>query len=53
MYPDHEVTFMNEKVQEQVGSSDCCLFALAFANDLCHGLDPINQKYDQRFMREH
>ena len=46
MYPGHEVTFMNEKVQKQVGSSDCGLFALAFATDLCHGLDPLNQKYD-------
>ena len=53
MYPGHEVTFVNEKVQKQVGSSDCGLFALAFATDLCHGLDPLNQKYDQRFMRQH
>ena len=32
------VTLVNEKVQKQLGASDCGLFALAFAPDLCHGL---------------
>ncbi|XP_068734644.1 uncharacterized protein [Montipora capricornis] len=45
------VTLVNEKVQRQLGSSDCGLFALAFAADLCHGLDPTNQSYDQAKMR--
>ena len=47
------VTFVNEKVQKQLGSSDCGLFALAFATDLCHGLDPTNRSYDQQMMRQH
>ena len=47
------VTFENEKVQKQVGSSDCGLFSLAFATDLCFGLEPKNQKYNQKEMRQH
>ncbi|CAH3124470.1 unnamed protein product, partial [Pocillopora meandrina] len=27
-------------MQKQTNSNDCGLFALAFATDLCHGLDP-------------
>lgn len=53
MYPGDTVTFMNEKVQRQVSSNDCGLFALAFATDLCHGLDPAIQRYDQGSMRQH
>ena len=44
---------VNEKVQKQVGASGCGLFALAFAADLCHGLDPTNRSYDQAKIREH
>ena len=47
------VTFINEKVQKQIGSADCGLFALAFATDLCQGLDPTTQRYDQALMRQH
>ena len=53
MYPGDTVTFMNEKVQRQVDSNDCGLFALAFATDFCHGLDPAMQRYDQGSMRQH
>ena len=42
MCPGSKVTFINEKVQRQVGGSDCGLFSLAFATDLCHGLDPVH-----------
>ena len=52
MYPGSKVTFINEKVQRQVGASDCGLFSLAFATDLCHGLDPVHLKYDQGAMRQ-
>ena len=41
MYPGSKVTFINEKVQRQVGGSDCGLFSLAFATDLCHGLEEL------------
>lgn len=47
------VTFINEKVQKQIGSADCGLFALAFATDLCQGFYPTNQCYDQSLMRQH
>ena len=47
------LTFLNEKVQKQRGLSDCGLFALAFATDLCHGVDPANEQYDQTVMRSH
>ena len=53
MYPGSKVTFINEKVQRQVGASDSGLFSLAFATDLCHGLDPVHLKYDQGAMRQH
>ena len=53
MFPGDQVTLVNEKVQRQVGSNDCGLFALAFATDLCHGLDPVNQRYEQGSMRQH
>ena len=39
--PEYTVTFLNERVRRQLGSSDCGLFVLAFATDLCHGLDPF------------
>lgn len=47
------VTFINEKVQKQIGFADCGLFALAFATDLCQGFDPTTQSYDQSLMRQH
>ena len=53
MFPRDQITLINEKVQRQVGINDCGLFALAFATDLCHGLDPVNQKYEQKSMRQH
>ena len=53
LHPQNAVTFLNEKVQKQVGINDCGLFALAFATDLCHGLDPTTQKYSQKEMRHH
>ena len=53
MYPGEKVTIVNEKVKRQVGGSDCGLFSLAFGTDLCHGIDPTNQKYNQGSMRLH
>ena len=47
------MTFLNEKVQKQIGVSECGRFALAFATDLCYGLDPANQHYEQTTMRQH
>ena len=53
VYPQDTITFLNEKVQRQLGSSDCGFFALAFATDLCHGLDPSTQSYNQKGIRQH
>lgn len=47
------ITFLNENVQKQISHNDCGLFALAFATDLCHSIDPATQFYDQGKMREH
>ena len=40
-------------VQRQVGGSDCCLFALAFAVSLCMRKDPHTERYAQTEMRQH
>ncbi len=33
--------------QYQKGSSDCGLFAIAYATDIAHGNDPIGYRYKQ------
>ena len=48
---DFEVRLID--VQHQSGSSDCSLFAVAFAQVLCAGLDPRLTTFDQKSMREH
>ena len=53
LYTGSTVTFSNERVQKQTNSNDCGLFALAFATDLCHGLDPTVQSYNQDNMCKH
>ena len=40
-------------VKQQVGGSDCGLFAIAFATSLCFGLSPEKQNYNQKEMRSH
>ena len=40
-------------VQKQKGSSDCGLFAIAFALDLAEGNDPTGIEYNQKEMRNH
>ena len=40
-------------VQQQAGSTDCGLFAIAFATDLAFGMDPVKISYQQSAMREH
>lgn len=40
-------------VQPQVGGTDCGLFAIAMAFDLCNSIDPITFTYCQDQMREH
>ena len=40
-------------VQRQMGGSDCCLFAVAFAMSLCMRKDPHTERYAQPMMRDH
>ena len=40
-------------VQKQSNSSDCGLFALAFAFDLANNLDPSIITYNEKILRKH
>ena len=43
-----------EKTQQQRNSTDCGIFAIAFATDLCHGIDPARCSYsDGHELRSH
>ena len=53
MQAGNSTSFINEKVQKQINTSDCGLVALAFETDLCHGLDPMTETYDQQNMCPH
>lgn len=41
------------QVQQQSGGSDCGLFAIANATELCFGMQPNEALYDQTKMRKH
>ena len=41
------LTFQKFRVQNQVGGSDCGLFAVTFALSLCLGMNPSKFIYDQ------
>ena len=41
------------QAQQQSGGSDCGLFAIANATELCFGLQPSHSVYNQSSMREH
>ena len=41
------------KTQSQIGSSDCGVFAIAFATDLAFGLNPASHHYEQDKLRPH
>ena len=42
-----------QKLQQQKGSSDCGLLAIAFATSLCFGDNPPSIKYAQPLLRNH
>ena len=50
---DKAITVNYTDVQWQSGTSDCGLFALAFATSVCTGQDPTTTLYDQTQMRSH
>ena len=52
--PDHSTPLYESVLcHKQTGSSDCGLFAIAYAIDLLHGDDPKNILYDQSKMHKH
>ena len=48
-----KITLTISAVQEQRGSSDCGLFALAYATSLCSGEHPAQVNYVQHMFRNH
>ena len=50
---DKQITLEFVDVQEQRGSSDCGLFAIAFITSVCCGVDPATLNYNQKAMRQH
>ena len=38
----NQIELKLEKTQQQQNATDCGIFAIAFATDLCHGIDPVN-----------
>ena len=51
--PEPSLTINVVNVGCQEGGSDCGLYAIAMAYDLCAGLDPVSKKYVQSEMRSH
>ena len=50
---DNELVIKYAYVMKQVGSNDCRLFCIAYAEDLAEGNDSSDFKYDQSSMRLH
>ena len=50
---ENTITLRYMNVQHQVGTSDCGLFAIAFAAALCEGIDPTSLVFRQPLMRNH
>ena len=51
--PESILTVNVVNVTFQEGGSDCGLFAIAMAYDLCAGVDPVSRKYQQEQIRSH
>jgi len=50
---ESKLTFEIMNVARQTGSTDCGLFAIAYAHCLLSGKDPVNVVFDQTSMRNH
>ena len=50
---EKSITLRSMHAQRQSGASDCGLFAIATATDLCFGLQPGLTDYEQSSMRQH
>ena len=49
----HQITVQIAATQFQKGGTDCGVYAIAYATDLCHGNNPASYRYNQDKMREH
>ena len=47
------ITLQLEQTQEQLGDSDCGLFSIAYATELCYGNDASSLRYYQDRLRSH
>ena len=47
------VTYSLAAMQQQTNASDCGLYAIAAACDLCEGMDPAGAQYDEGQLRKH
>ena len=47
------LTIQMVDVEKQCNGSDCGVFAVSIAHDLCAGFDPGNVKYDHKNIRSH
>ena len=45
--------FTCAKIQRQIGTNDCGLFAIAVATSIAFGLNPVGVHFQQREMRHH
>jgi len=50
---ESKLTFEIMNVARQTGSTDCGLYAIAYAQCLLSGKDPVNAVFDQTLMRKH
>ena len=48
---DLKITMMD--VEKQSNGSDCGVLAIAYAFDICNGLNPCNVRFDQNKIRQH
>ena len=51
--PEPSLTINVVNVGRQEGGSDCGLYAIAMAYDLCAGVDPVSKNYVQNELRSH
>lgn len=48
-----KITLKQMDVQQQNSTSDCGVFAIAYATSICHGENPCMLQYNQSSMRQH
>ena len=51
--PEDSIALRIHHTQFQEGASDCGIFAVAYATELAHGMNPASRKYDQKSLRGH